>query len=319
MVRSCRKSSPGARTLGVLVAGVVGLAGMAQAGTAQAAGQRTRKPVGAIRPGTYVVVPGDTVSRIARRAGLSVAAVAAANGLAAPAYRIRAGQRVVIPGKAAAAPGKGAAPVASPARGTLLVSAGDTLERIARRHGTSVAALAAANGLGPPYTIRVGQTLRLAGGRASASRPAPAPVPPAPPRPAPAPARGAAGRGGLLDRWAGAYGIPATLAKAVAWVESGWKPGARSPKGAMGVMQLMPGTALWIQDRLVHQAIDPWNPEHNVHAGLAYLRWLLGQWRGDERLALASYYQGIGSVRRSGVYVVSEAYVRKVQSARARF
>ena len=295
MVRSCRKSSPGARTLGVLVAGVVGLAGMAQAGTAQAAGQRTRKPVGAIRPGTYVVVPGDTVSRIARRAGLSVAAVAAANGLAAPAYRIRAGQRVVIPGKAAAAPGKGAAPVASPARGTLLVSAGDTLERIARRHGTSVAALAAANGLGPPYTIRVGQTLRLAGGRASASV------------------------GGILDRWAGAYGIPATLAKAVAWVESGWKPGARSPKGAMGVMQLMPGTALWIQDRLVHQAIDPWNPEHNVHAGLAYLRWLLGQWRGDERLALASYYQGIGSVRRSGVYVVSEAYVRKVQSARARF
>jgi peptidoglycan endopeptidase LytE len=103
----------------------------------------------------YVVQPGDTLSAIAARFGTTVAALAAANHLADP-NRILAGQVLTVPGVAAA--GAAAPP---PSSAPYVVQPGDTLSAIAARFGTTVAALAAANGLANPNRIRVGQTLRV--------------------------------------------------------------------------------------------------------------------------------------------------------------
>jgi soluble lytic murein transglycosylase-like protein len=84
------------------------------------------------------------------------------------------------------------------------------------------------------------------------------------------------------------------LVRAVVQVESGFNPSARSPKGAMGLMQLMPSTARQFGVR------NAFNPVENVRAGVAYLRQLLDRYDNDERLALAAYNAGPGAVDKYG-------------------
>ncbi len=117
-------------------------------------------PVTAGRPtttgSTYVVRWGDTLSTIALRHGVTTWALIQANGLTG-SRMIYAGQRLVIPGG-------GAAPALAPATGnTYVVRRGDTLSRIARRFGTTTAALARLNGIANPSAIYAGQVLRLSG------------------------------------------------------------------------------------------------------------------------------------------------------------
>jgi LysM repeat protein len=119
--------------------------------------------------GTYLVRPGDTLIRIALRHKVTVAQLARANGLPTNAW-VYVGQRLKIPGTSGTP-----APAPSPSTGgTYLVRPGDSLIRIATRHGVSVSRLAAVNGLRTNSWVYVGQRLKIPG---MAGTPAPAAAP----------------------------------------------------------------------------------------------------------------------------------------------
>ncbi len=117
----------------------------------------------------YTVRQGDTVSHIATRAGVTVQAIARANSLA-DASRIRVGQQLVIPSSATAPAPTAAAPAPAAGPGaTHTVVAGDTVSALAKRHGTTVAAIVSANNLDSRALIRIGQTLSIPGSAAAAA------------------------------------------------------------------------------------------------------------------------------------------------------
>jgi soluble lytic murein transglycosylase-like protein len=113
----------------------------------------------------------------------------------------------------------------------------------------------------------------------------------------------------IFARASAVYDIPEDLLKAVARAESGFNPNAVSRSGAVGVMQLMPGTA-----RALGVA-DSYDPEQNIMGGAKYLRQMLDEFGGDVELALAAYNAGPGAVRKYGgvpPYEETQNYVRTV-------
>ena len=105
-------------------------------------------------------------------------------------------------------------------------------------------------------------------------------------------------------------GVRTDLVRAVVQVESAYNPNARSPKGAKGLMQLMPATALRFG------VSNPYNPVENVRAGVAYLRQLLNRYGNNEKLALAAYNAGPGAVDKYGEnvppYRETQNYVTRI-------
>jgi hypothetical protein len=114
----------------------------------------------------------------------------------------------------------------------------------------------------------------------------------------------------LFKEVARTYNLDPKLLHAIAKVESNYNPRAVSPKGALGVMQLIPSTA-----RLVGVS-DPFDPRENIHGGARYLKYLLDKF-GDLTLALAAYNAGPKAVEAYGgipPYAETQRYVRSVLS-----
>jgi peptidoglycan hydrolase-like protein with peptidoglycan-binding domain len=114
-----------------------------------------------------------------------------------------------------------------------------------------------------------------------------------------------------IDRWSRAYGVDPQLARALAWMESGFQQDVVSSVGAIGVMQLLPETWEFVDTVLLGQR-TPRNYEGNVRAGVRYLRWQLDEFGGNRRLALAGWYQGARAVREIGLYDDTKLFVRVV-------
>ena len=109
--------------------------------------------------------------------------------------------------------------------------------------------------------------------------------------------------------YANQYAVPSELVEAIIEAESAWQPNAVSPKGAAGLMQLMPVTAV------TFGVTNRFEVEQNIRAGVAHLRHLLTVFRGDVRLVAAAYISGERRIASSGLHYSNAAvfeYVRKV-------
>lgn len=107
------------------------------------------------------------------------------------------------------------------------------------------------------------------------------------------------------------FGVDTCLVKAVIQAESGYNPNAVSPKGAAGLMQLMPSTARGLK------VANSFDPRENIRGGVRYLRFLLDTCKGDVSLALAAYNAGLSKVSKYGgipPYEETRNYVSRVMS-----
>jgi LysM repeat protein len=269
--------------------------------------------------GGYTVQPGDTLSGIAAANGVSLAALAAANGVSPDSFAI-AGTTVQIP-SASATPSSSSpsSTVGPPPLGGYTVRRGDTLSGIAAQSGVSIQQLAWMNGLKPSHHLLAGTVLKLPTGAPTPSNPGPAPaqaiVPAAAPNPTPERVTSA-----QIAQIAAQHGVPAGLANAIAWQESGFNNAMVSSANARGVMQIVPGTWDWVNRSLAGS--NPLNPNSaidNVRGGVLYLRQLLNDFGGDQNAAIAAYYQGEGAVKSRGLYPETQEYVNSVNTLRARF
>lgn len=291
---------------------------------------------------TYTVVKGDTVSHIAARTGSSVAAIVAANHLDGRAF-IRIGQVLTIPSAGAPAPAvttvsatvatvptvKAVSAPTSVSRYT--VAAGDTLSAIASRFGTTVAAVAAANGLDSRGLIRIGQGLDVPGATVATAKPLVGDTFAGRTYPAvvvgaanvnkaallatgvPSPAQMRA----LVASTARTLGVDPALALAVAYQESGFDQTSVSPANAIGTMQVIPSSGEWAS-QMAGRSLNLLNPQDNVTAGVLILRSLV-RTAPDLPSAIAGYYQGLTSVQKSGMFPDTRRYVANVQTLMTRF
>ena len=107
------------------------------------------------------------------------------------------------------------------------------------------------------------------------------------------------------------YRVPLALARAIVERESNWQPCVVSPKGAVGLMQLMPRTAkrLGVTDRC--------NPDQNISGGVRYVAWLLRRFHNDLRLVAAAYYVGEDKINKRGLSYRNPdvvAYVSRIRT-----
>jgi LysM repeat protein len=288
----------------------------------------------------HTVVPGETLWSIAAASNLTTRTLAVVNGLPEDAQVVLGGT-IWIPSEAegaAALAGAGVGPsttspagappqsgTAPPPLGAYVVRWGDTLSAVAARSGVSIGHVAYMNGLDPAGVLLAGTRLKLptgapgsAGGpggpRSMAVAPAPGAVPGVPPNPTPERVTST-----QIGQIALAHGVPASLASAVAWQESGFNNALVSSANARGVMQILPGTWSWVQQNLAQRALNPSSALENVHAGVLYLGQLIRDTSGDPATALAGYYQGLRSVVSRGMLPETQRYVANVLALRARF
>jgi len=224
---------------------------------------------------------------------------------------VRAARMVVVSLVVAAllAPAAALAAGSAPPSGRVyVVRPGDNLETIAKRNGTTIPALAAANKIINPNLVTIGSRLKIP---ASSSSKLPARLVAHPERLALAP---------RFDYWARVYGVPADLLKGLAWYESGWQNQVVSKTGAVGVGQLEPFTSDFVANQLLkNPSLDPKKVDDNIRMSARFLRFLLDRVGGVPGLALAAYYQGLKMTQAGKFYNDTKTYVAGVTSTRAQF
>jgi LysM repeat protein len=305
----------------VVLGSTIQIPSVSEAGAALAAQQEAEPPAqqpasssSSSSAGSYQVRLGDTLSGIAAANGVSLSSLAAANGLSPTSFVIE-GTTLRIP--AVVAP---PTPAGAPQPlGGYTVRPGDTLAGIAETAGVPVQQLAFMNGLNPAHYLLAGTVLKLPTGAPAPSGSAPVPaeriVPQAAPNPTPERLTSA-----QIAQVAAEQGVPAGLANAIAWQESGFNNAMVSSANARGVMQIMPGTWDWVNQNLTNgNALDPNSALDNVRGGVLYLRQLLNDFGGDQNSAIAAYYQGEGAVKSRGLYPETQQYVNSVNALRSRF
>jgi soluble lytic murein transglycosylase-like protein len=116
-----------------------------------------------------------------------------------------------------------------------------------------------------------------------------------------------------ISAYARQYGVPLDFVRALVEQESGWQSCAVSPKGAVGLMQLMPATAekLGVQDRC--------NLRQNVSGGVRHIAYLMFRFHGDLRLVAAAYYAGEAVIGARGLRYANADVIAYVTRLRARF
>jgi N-acetylmuramoyl-L-alanine amidase len=281
--------------------------------------------------GGYRVRLGDSLSAIAAEHGVSLSSLAATNGLS-PEGTLVAGTSLRLPSGAAPSTSPTSAPATTTAGATTTASGttsggghyvvpGDTLTGIAAANGITPASLAAANGLAPNAFVIAGTRLKIPAGAPAASVPATPSATAAANVPAQGAATGAPGRlnAAQIGSIAAANGAPSSLASAIAWQESGFNNAMVSIANARGIMQVMPSTWRYVQNELGAGPLDPNSAADNVRAGSLLLAHLLRDTGGDPATAVAAYYQGLGSVRRIGMYRDTQQYVNDVLALQHRF
>lgn len=115
-----------------------------------------------------------------------------------------------------------------------------------------------------------------------------------------------------VEAYARHYNVPVEFVRAVVEQESGWQRCTTSPKGAVGLMQLMPGTAARLNVR------NRCDINQNISGGVRYMGWLMNKFHGDLRLAAAAYYAGERAIAARGLQYANPDVVTYVASIRKR-
>jgi soluble lytic murein transglycosylase-like protein len=119
-----------------------------------------------------------------------------------------------------------------------------------------------------------------------------------------------------LNRAARRFGIDPSLARALAWMESGYQPDITSTTGDWGVMQVTPATWDFVEASLLRRAV-PHTVLGNIEVGMAYLRYLLRTF-GSERLGIAAYHAGATAIRSHALTPEQHRYVANVLALASR-
>jgi len=253
---------------------------------------------------SHVVEPGETLSGIALAYGVPLDVLAEQNHIVNTDL-IYAGEALTVPGQAP--------PAGPPARGTYTIETGESLTSIAAMQRTTVQQLIAANpDIVNPNLIFVGESLNVPGGTTSATTTTTTTT-----TSVSYTASTSSDVPTLLTQYAQAYGLDPVLVKALAWQESGWRQSVVSSAGAIGVMQILPGTADWLSTDVVGRPLDvSGSVNDNIEAGVAFLRFLINN-TGSVQLGVAAYYQGPGSLATDGMLAETQQYVSNIMAIRS--